>query len=151
MRLSSQNHPLRRSQQPASKEDRETTLMQKKKNLMLNSFSTNPMSQGVPIEETLEEALIDLYLSVKIRSNDEIDDYNEEMLTKEREKLRDTDAFTVLEYVKSSIEILMNMKMDEAKPHQDSAASLPAEDLSAEFETQLQKYEAEVRNHIKIE
>jgi hypothetical protein len=37
------------------------------------------------------------------------------MLREEREKLRDTDPFTVLEYIKSSVEILMNMKMDEQK------------------------------------
>jgi len=35
------------------------------------------------------------------------------MLAKERQKLRDTDPFTVLEYIKTSIEILMNMKMEE--------------------------------------
>jgi hypothetical protein len=38
------------------------------------------------------------------------------MLKQEREKLRDTDPFTILEYIKSSIEILMNMKMEEQKP-----------------------------------
>ena len=63
--------------------------------------------------ETIEEALIDLYLSVKIRSNDEIDAYNEDMLQEERDRLRDTNPFTILEYVKTSIEILMNMKMEE--------------------------------------
>lgn len=40
----------------------------------------NPQSQ-----ETLEEALVDLYLSVKIRSNDEIDAYNEDILADERD------------------------------------------------------------------
>jgi len=35
------------------------------------------------------------------------------MLQKERKKLRDTSAFTVLDYIKTSIEILMNMKMEE--------------------------------------
>ena len=38
------------------------------------------------------------------------------MLKQERDKLRDTDPFTILEYIKSSIEILMNMKMEEQKP-----------------------------------
>ena len=38
------------------------------------------------------------------------------MLKQEREKLRDIDPFTILEYIKSSIEILMNMKMEEQKP-----------------------------------
>mmetsp|Transcript_14377 Transcript_14377/g.13966 ORF Transcript_14377/g.13966 Transcript_14377/m.13966 type:complete len:97 (-) Transcript_14377:1943-2233(-) len=61
----------------------------------------------------LTEALVDLYLSVKIRSNDEIDNYSETMLTKERKRLRDIDAFTILDYIKTSIEILMNMKMEE--------------------------------------
>ena len=32
------------------------------------------------VDETIDEALIDLYLSVKIRSNEEIDAYNEKVL-----------------------------------------------------------------------
>jgi hypothetical protein len=32
---------------------------------------------------------------------------------KERNKLRDVDSFTILDYIKTSIEILMNMKMEE--------------------------------------
>ena len=79
-------------------------------------------------QESIEDALIDLYLSVKIRSNEEvsqfkllivflqIDAYNEEVLQEERERLKDTNPFTILEYIKTSIEILMNMKMEE---HQD--------------------------------
>jgi len=35
------------------------------------------------------------------------------MLAKERNKLRDVDSFTILDYIKTSIEILMNMKMEE--------------------------------------
>lgn len=35
------------------------------------------------------------------------------MLSKERKKLRDVDSFTILDYIKTSIEILMNMKMEE--------------------------------------
>jgi hypothetical protein len=34
-------------------------------------------------------------------------------LAAEREKLCDIDPFTVIEYIKASVEILMNMKMDE--------------------------------------
>ena len=40
--------------------------------MVLNSISSNVTNSGIPIEETLEEALIDLYLSVKIRSNEEV-------------------------------------------------------------------------------
>lgn len=35
------------------------------------------------------------------------------MLSKERKRLRDIDSFTILDYVKTSIEILMNMKTEE--------------------------------------
>jgi hypothetical protein len=35
------------------------------------------------------------------------------MLSKERKRLKEVDAFTILDYIKTSIEILMNMKMDE--------------------------------------
>ena len=37
-------------------------------------------------------------------------------MQEERERLTDTSPFTILEYIKTSIEILMNMKMEE---HQD--------------------------------
>ena len=74
-------------------------------------------------DETLEEALIDLYLSVKIRSNEEIDAYNEKVLQEERERLQDTSPFTILEYIKTSIEILMNMKMEEHQDQMQAAKS----------------------------
>eukprot|EP00347_Sterkiella_histriomuscorum_P023839 403333209 len=131
--------------------------------------------------QKLIESLIDLYLSVKIRSNDEIDNYTEDMLSKERQKLRDTDAYTILDYIKTSIEILMNMKMEEyetsnggdqsksskskaklkrpsdpqsiANNNQisDTESMRSMDEPPKDYEAMLQKYEAEVRNHIKIE
>lgn len=41
------------------------------------------------------------------------------MLTKERKKLRDVDAFTLVDYIKTSIEILMNMRMEEYEGDKD--------------------------------
>mmetsp|Transcript_7096 Transcript_7096/g.5354 ORF Transcript_7096/g.5354 Transcript_7096/m.5354 type:complete len:94 (-) Transcript_7096:681-962(-) len=93
------------------------------------------------------------------------------MLTKERKRLRDVDAFTMLDYIKTSIEILMNMKMDEnggddkAKKKRskdssnnnltgvisDTESMKSMEEPPKDYEVMLQKYEAEVRNHIKIE
>jgi hypothetical protein len=35
------------------------------------------------------------------------------MLAKERKRLREVDSFTIIDYIKTSIEILMNMKMEE--------------------------------------
>ena len=90
--------------------------------------------------------------------------------------MRETSPFTILEYIKTSIEILMNMKMEEQQemrecrkkrrskqPGKTGGAVEGDEDLESEsgvscaegapseYEQMLQKYEAEVRNHIKIE
>lgn len=99
------------------------------------------------------------------------------MLVKERQRLKDVDAFTILDYIKTSIEILMNMKMEEqesenqnkgngakkAKIRKSVEAGATAMEISdtestrsmseppKDYEAMLQKYEAEVRNHIKIE
>ena len=57
--------------------------------------------------------MLELYLSVKIRSDDEIDNYNEEFFKDEKRQLKDLDGFTLIDYIKTSIEILMNMKVEE--------------------------------------
>lgn len=137
--------------------------------------------------QMLTDALVDLYLSVKIRSNEEviisyinvvaiqIDNYSEEMLGKERKRLKDVGAFTILDYIKTSIEILMNMKMEEnggegsgsgiseeqklrklAKKKEsgiisDTESMKSLDEPPKDYEQMLVKYEAEVRNHIKIE
>jgi len=63
--------------------------------------------------EALKEGLLELYLSVKIRSDDEIDNYNEELFKEEKRQLLDIDGFALIDYIKQSIEVLMNMKVEE--------------------------------------
>lgn len=46
------------------------------------------------------------------------------MLSKERKKLRDVDHFTILDYIKTSIEILMNMKMEEGDSGEGKSTNL---------------------------
>jgi hypothetical protein len=94
--------------------------------------------------------------------------------------LRDVDAFTILDYIKTSIEILMNMKMEEQEGDSqaknnavkkgglrslkksgidgnsmaaisDTESTRSLDEPPKDYEVMLQKYEAEVRNHIKIE
>jgi len=48
---------------------------------------------------------------VKIRSDEEIDNYTEEQFRQEKESMREVDGFTLIDYIKSSVEILMNMKI----------------------------------------
>ncbi len=60
--------------------------------------------------------MIDLYLSVKIRSNDEIDKYDNDQLEKERIEFKNQDHYDVLKlinYIKISIEILMKMRSED--------------------------------------
>lgn len=64
-------------------------------------------------QPSLEEAIIELYLNVKVRSNEEISNYDETTFEKEKQKLRLVSPYTILDYIKSSIEILMNLKSEE--------------------------------------
>ena len=61
----------------------------------------------------MREAILELYLSVKIRSDDEIDAYNENVFKKEKQELKKTDGFALVDKIKSAIEVLMNMKMED--------------------------------------
>lgn len=68
----------------------------------------------------IQEALIDLYLNVKVRSKDEINDYDDEDLTKERENLYMTSPIDLINYIQTSVEILMNIKVEDYLAHQKS-------------------------------
>ena len=128
----------------------------------------------------LHEAIIDLYLQVKVRSNDEIDRFGQDQLKKERERLLKFDSLTVLDYIRTSIEILMQLKEEGNDRNKDQSgqnagcgntnrtvrdqlggnglndtglsSTFKSMDLPPkEYEAELQHYEGEVRNHIKIE
>ena len=66
-----------------------------------------------------------------------------------------TDPFLVLDYIRSSIEILMNLKMEEQKSGVGESMSQRSETQAAEspngYEVMIQKLEEEVRNHVRIE
>jgi hypothetical protein len=74
-------------------------------------FSTSEADSAQP--ESLQEAIVELYLSVKIRREGE--ELDESVLNEERDRLRDTDSFVVLEYIRNSFDILVNLKMEETK------------------------------------
>ena len=149
--------------------------------------------------EILRDAITDLYLDVKIRSSEEIDQYDTNQFQKERDRLNSLSLVTIVEYIKSSIEILMNMKLDESeqkttskyrpssRPYfkrEDKASvnelelgknktsdpkkeidldpsKIKLEDTNKsiltdyeppkEYEKVIQKLEADVRNHIRVE
>ena len=47
---------------------------------------------------------------MKIRSDEEIDNYDEKQFLGEKDAMSQVDGFTLVDYIKSSVEILMNMK-----------------------------------------
>ena len=63
--------------------------------------------------KVIQEALIDLYLNVKVRSKEEINNYNEDDLIKERENLYITSPIDLINYIQTSVEILMNIKVED--------------------------------------
>lgn len=61
--------------------------------------------------EELREAILELFLSVKIRSDDEIEGYNEGDYNKEKRELDGVSGFQLVDYTKEAIEALMSMKI----------------------------------------
>jgi len=112
---------------------------------LLTSHSYNP--------DTIREALIELYLSVKVRKADDIDQYNEKLLQEEKENLKNIDILVLIGYIKTSIEILMNLKNEDEKLQKSEVSSIIS-DKSCEqpkkYEEALQKLEDEVRSHIRV-
>lgn len=64
--------------------------------------------------ENLKVAVLELYLSVKIRSDEEIDDYSKEKFMQEKKELQQVDGYELIDSIKGAIEQLMNMKGDES-------------------------------------
>ena len=73
-------------------------------------------------QKTVKEAIIDLYLAIKIRSTEELDAINDGNLHDEKEKLmQQLDSFQILEYIRSSIEIIMNLKIEDLERNEGTA------------------------------
>jgi len=61
----------------------------------------------------VRKAILELYLNVKIRSQEEISQMTEDAMDKEREKLGRVDTVDLIDYIKQSVEILMHMRIEE--------------------------------------
>ena len=81
---------------------------------MENSKTDDEMMDAIAV---IQEALIDLYLNVKVRSKEEINGYEEEDLLKERDNLYLTSPLDLINYIQTSVEILMNIKVEDYLSH----------------------------------
>lgn len=61
----------------------------------------------------VKEALIDLFINVKIRNVKSFSEITSEKLESEKQELVLLDNMDLIEAIKGSIEVLINMKMDE--------------------------------------
>jgi hypothetical protein len=67
----------------------------------------------------------------------------------EKENLRKTDSLTVIEYIKSSIDILIQMKVDEQVESIQRERAEKEEDQQ-DYESVLVKLESDIRGHIRV-
>jgi hypothetical protein len=62
-----------------------------------------------------------LYLAIKIRSTEELDKINDGNLQDEKGRLMDSvDSFQILEYIRSSIQIIMNLKIEDLERNENN-------------------------------
>ena len=122
-------------------------------------------------KKTIETELIDLYMKLKVRKNEDIEKLDEKDLIQEREKLKASDPFVIINYIKTSIDILIDLKVEELYEDRfinnkkendnkvknegpglpaDSNNKEPQEEEMNEYEVLLIKAEADIRSHLKV-
>ena len=58
----------------------------------------------------IREALIDLYINVKVRNDTSINDLTESRIEGEKDQIRHLDGLELVEYIKAAIEVLVSLK-----------------------------------------
>lgn len=96
------------------------------------------------------EALIDLYLNVKVRSPEDVENCTSEQLAEERKALLNIDPIVLIGYIKSSFEILLSLKEEDHNRSTHSIKEVPTMESEEGYDEQLRKLEFESRMHIQV-
>ena len=73
------------------------------------------------------------------------------MLNEEKEKLRKTSPLTIIDYIRNSIDILIDLKVEEKlEAIKKLNLSDEEEEKQNEYEVLLRKLESDIRTHIKV-
>lgn len=72
----------------------------------------------------MKDDIIELYLAIKIRSTEELDNITDEILEEEKIRLESTSGFAVLDYIKTSIEIIMSLKVEDLEKEFQSKSQM---------------------------
>jgi hypothetical protein len=75
---------------------------------------------------------------------------NTDALNTERENLKKTNPITIMEYIKSSIDILIDLKVEERMENTKRQTFGDSEDRINEYEPLLKKLEGDIRQHIRV-
>ena len=108
----------------------------------------------------LREQLTDLYLSVKVRKTDEINEINDEIIDNERESLKKIPLTDIINYIQNSIDTLVELKAsekyeqklekeEEIKNYVNEEDPNDANGLKL-YEGMLIQAEKNIRNHIRV-
>lgn len=110
----------------------------------------NIIRQDDSLLEKLVESVKELYVDIKSKYKfDNLESFKKN----EMEKLKEINVFQLIDYIKESIDIYINYKLDEAKnstnntDDQQKVFQNCDEDV---YEKMINKLEADIRNHIKV-
>lgn len=108
----------------------------------------------------IKNQLIDLYLFLKIRKSDEIENITKELLENEKKNLLCLPIKEIINYIKTSIEILIEIKAcekfeekilnDESKKSYHNDEDPNDENGLILYEGMLIKAEKDIRKHIRV-
>ena len=108
----------------------------------------------------LRDQLTDLYLSVKVRKTDEINEINDEIIDNERESLKKIPLTDIINYIQNSIDTLVELKASEKyeqklEKDEENKKYINKEDPSDAnglilYEGMLIQAEKNIRSHIRV-
>ena len=117
--------------------------------------------------ELIRQKLIDLYLEIKIRKSEEVSiilnlknlfiaqivNISEQDLKQDRENLEKIPLVEIIDYIKTSLYIIIQIKLKEEleKNKNNNSKKILEENAAEDYETLLRKEEAEIRQHICVE
>ena len=109
----------------------------------------------------IKKAIIDLYLTIKIRKISDINKLNNNLLEKEEEELYKLPILDIINYLSNSLEILTEMKAQEKYEeklleYEEKEKYININNLENDanglilYEGMLVKAESDIRNHIRV-
>ncbi len=111
--------------------------------------------------EEIKNALIDLYLGVKVRKLSEINNMPDELVVEEEQILKKLPVLEIINYISNSIEILSEIKAQEKYEEkiledEEKEKYINKNDIENDpnglklYEGMLIKAESDIRNHIRV-